>query len=449
MNLLFYILIGLATVGVLIIATVMLLKRDRGGDGRQKNRSRDRAIVIREATRRLAQDPRDVPALQDLARITFEDGEFESSYKHYRSLLSMCGANPEIDEFDVTLHLGQSALKLSKPQEAHKHLMVAHTLRPNEFEVNYYLGLMEYMKKNHPKAAEYFKTAHSQRPDDVAANRYLGHSLYSQKAYGEAVDVLQRVLDFEPEDKKAQFLLAKSYQALKHNDLALQIFSRLRTDPDVGAISALHAGSLNTNAKRYDTAIKDFDIGLRHEKISPAVLTELKYRMAEVHLKIGELSKAMNLWKQIMEVQPEYKDVAKKLEQFKETATNRFLHTFLMAGSSDFINLCRRIASRYYAHSNTKLINISLRKGEYADILALTRTPQWEDQVVFRFVRSQGSIGEFLLRDLYVHAKDIRAGRAVCVAAGTFSEQARGFVEARMIDLVDYDGLLKLLKKIV
>jgi len=448
MNVLFYILIGLATIGVLIIAVVMLLKRERGSDGRQKSRSRDRNIVIREATRRLAQDPRDVPALQDLARIAFEDEDFDVSYKHYRSLLSMCGANPEIDEFDVNLHLGQAALKLSKPQEVRKYLMVAHTLRPDEFEVNYYLGLMEYMKKNQPKATEYFRIARSQRPDDVATNRYLGHGLYSQKAYSEAVDVLQRVLDFEPEDKKAQFLLAKSYQALKHNDLALQIFSRLRTDPDIGAISALHAGVLNTNAKKYDTAVKDFDIGLRHEKISPAVLIELKYRTAEVNLKLGELSTAVSLWKQIMALQPEYKDVAQKLEQFRETTTNRFLHTFLMAGSSEFIGLCRRIASRYYAHSNTKLINISLRKGEYADILAHVRTPQWEDQVLFRFVRSQGSIGEFLLRDLYAHTKDIRAGRAVCVAAGAFSEQAREFVEARMIDLVDYEGLLKLLKKI-
>jgi tetratricopeptide (TPR) repeat protein len=447
MNVLFYVLIGIAAVGLLVIAFVLLFGRDRVKENHVRSNRRDRDQVFREATRRLAQDPRDIPALKDLAEITFEERDYPNAYKHYRSLVSLCGANPEIDEFEANLRLGQSALKVKKGGEAHKHLMVARTLRPDEFEVNFNLGLIEYVQKNHPKASEYFRIAHSQRPDDVATNRYLGHSLYSQKAYGDAIEVLQRVLDFEPDDKKVQFLLAKSYYAMKQNDPALQIFTRLRTDPDIGAISALHAGTLNSNAKRLDTALEDFDIGLRHENINQAVFLELKYRMAEVYLKTGELSGALRLWKEINTLQPNYKDVAEKIGQFQDVHTNRFMQTFLMGASSEFITLCRRIASRYYANANTKLINISLRKGEYADILAHVRTPKWEDQVLFRFVRSQGTVGELLLRDLYVRAKEIRAPRAVCVIGGTFTEQARGFVEARMIDVVEKDGLFKMLKK--
>jgi tetratricopeptide (TPR) repeat protein len=448
MNVLFYVLIGIAAVGLLIIALVLLISRDRTKDSRGRSRRRDRDLVVREATRRLVQDPRDVPALQDLAEIAFEEQDFPNAYKHYRSLVSLCGANPEIDEFEVTLRLGQSALKIKKPVEAHRHLTVARSLRPDEFEVNFNLGLMEYLQKNHEKSAEYFRIAHSQRPDDVATNRYLGHSLYSQQAYSDGTEVLQRVLDFEPEDKKAQFLLAKSYHAMKQNDLALQIFTRLRTDADIGAISALHAGTLNTNAKRFDTAIEDFDIGLRHENIKQAVFLELKYRLAEVYLKTGELSGALRLWKEINTLQPNYKEVGAKIAQFQEVNTNRFMQTFLMGASSEFITLCRRIAARYYANAHTKLTNISLRKGEYADILANVRTPQWEDQVLFRFVRSQGAVGELLLRDLYIRAKEVRAPRAVCVIGGSFTEQAREFVEARMIDVVEKDQLFKMLKKL-
>jgi tetratricopeptide (TPR) repeat protein len=448
MDVLFYVLIGIAAVGLLIIASVLVFNRDRAKQSRGRARRRDRALAVREATRRLAQDPRDVPALQDLAEIAFEEQDFATAYKHYRSLVSLCGANPEIDEFEVNLRLGQSALKVKKGEEAYKRLMVARSLRPDEFEVNFNLGLIEFTRKNHNKASEYFRIARSQRPDDVATNRYLGYSLYSQRAYGDGIEVLQRVLDFEPEDKKVQFLLAKSYYAVKQNDLALKIFTRLRTDPDIGAISALHAGTLDTNAKKFDTALEDFDIGLRHKNINQAVLLELKYRLAEVYLKTGELSGALRTWKEINTLQPNYKDVAEKIGQFQEVNTNRFLQIFLMGASSEFVTLCRRIATRYYANSNTKLANISLKKGQYADILAHVRTPQWEDQVLFRFVRSQGAIGELLLRDLYVHAKDIHAPRAVCVTAGTFTEQAQEFAEARMIDLVEKDNLLKMLKKL-
>jgi tetratricopeptide (TPR) repeat protein len=447
MNVLFYGLIGIAAVGLLIIALVLLFSNDRTKEGRVHAHRRDRDQVVREASRRLAQDPRDVQALKDLGEIAFEEQDYANTYKHYRTLVSLCGANPEIDEFEANLRLGQSALKLKKGEEAYKHLMLARTLRPDEFEVNFNLGLMEYIQKNHQKSSEYLRIAHSQRPDDVVTNRYLGHSLYSQQAYGDAIEVLQRVLDFEPEDKKAQFLLAKAYYAMKRNDQALQIFTRLRTDPDIGAISALHAGTLNTNNKKYDTALEDFDIGLRHENIKQAVFLELKYRLAEVYLKTGELSRAIRLWKEIGTLQPNYKDVAGKINQFQDVHTNRFLQTFLMGASSEFITLCRRIAARYYPNAKAKLINISLRKGEYADILAHVRTSQWEDQVLFRFVRSQGAVGELLLRDLYVRAKDVRAPRAVCVIGGTFTEQAKSFVEARMIDVVEKDGLFKMLKK--
>jgi hypothetical protein len=160
-----------------------------------------------------------------------------------------------------------------------------------------------------------------------------------------------------------QFLLAKTYFALKQHDLSLQIFSRLRIDPDIGAISALHSGTLNINAKKYDAALEDFDIGLRHEKINQAVFLELKYRMAEAYLKQGELSTALRLWKEIDSLDPNYKDVSEKISRYREVNTNRFLQTFLMAASSEFITLCRRIAARYYANSNTKLVNISLKRG--------------------------------------------------------------------------------------
>jgi tetratricopeptide (TPR) repeat protein len=448
MDVFFYVLIGIAAVGLLVIAAVLLFNRDRRKDSSARADRRSRDAIIREATRKLAQDPRDVPSLLDLAPIVFGEDDYQSAYKYYRALVSLCATNPQIDEFEVNLRLGQSAVKIKKGEEAFKHLQVARSLRPDEFEVNFNLGLMEYSRKNLQRAVEFFRIAHSQRPDDVPTNRYLGHSLYSQKAYGDAIEVLQRVLDFEPGDKKAQFLLAKSYYAVKQHDLALQIFSRLRTDSDIGAISALHAGTLNTNAKKFDAALEDFDIGLRHETIKQPVFLELKYRLAEVYLKTGELSGALRLWKEINTLRPDYKDVSQKIGQFQEVNANRFLQTFLMGESSEFVTLCRRIANRYYGGASSKLIDINLRKGEYADILAHVRTAQWEDQVLFRFVRSQGAIGEFLLRDLYVHAKDIHAPRAVCITSGVFTEQARGFVEARMIDLVEKDDLIKRLKKL-
>jgi tetratricopeptide (TPR) repeat protein len=444
MNLVFYFLIAATAIGLLAVAVVMLLRRasePAGGRG-------DRAGMLREATRRLQQNPRDAAAHRDLAELAFDDQDWAEAYNHYAALVPLCATSREIDEFAVNLRLGQSALKLGKTEEAYKHLQIARALREGEFEVNHQLGIMEFGRKNYGKATRYFELARRSRPDDVVTNRYLGHCLYNAKDYGQALTVLQRVLDFEPEDKRTQFALARSYLAVKQGEKALPIFTHLRTDPELGALSALHAGTLHLNARCFDEAVADLEIGLRHENLAQPVLLELKYRMAEACLQKGEIPTAIRLWKEIALLQPDYKDARDKIATYQELNTNRNLQTFLLAASSEFIALCRKLSVRYFSNAATKLLNISLQRSEYVDILAQVRASQSEDLTLFRFVRSTGAVGELLLRDFYARIKEVRATRGVCVSAGNYTEQARQFVEARMIDLVDGESLPKLLKRL-
>lgn len=445
MNLVFYILIvAAAAIGLLAVAALVLLRRG----GEPAGRRADRGKILREAQRRLQANPRDARAHWDLAELAYDDQDWAEAYKQYAAVLPLCATSREIDEFAVNLRFGQSALRLGKADEAHKHLLIARTLRAEEFEVNHQLGVMEYARKNYAKAAAYLEVARRSRPDDVGTNRYLGHCLYNAKNYDEALSALQRVLDFEPEDKRTQFALARSHLALKQGEKALGIFTHLRSDPEMGALSALHAGTLHLSAGQFDEAVADLEIGLRHENVPQPVLLELKYRLAESCLQKGEAATAIRLWKEITLLQPDYKDAREKIATYQELNTNRNLQTFLLAGSSEFMALCRKLALRFFNTAATKLLNISLHKAEYLDVLAQVRGPQSEDLTLFRFVRSTGAVGELLLRDLYVRIKEVKATRGVCISAGSYSEQAREFVQARMIDLVDGEGLPKLLKKL-
>ena len=93
-------------------------------------------------------------------------------------------------------------------------------------------------------------------------------------------------------------------------------------------------------------------------------------------------------------------------------------------------------------------MDVTVQKSEYADILAEISTKKYEDLVLFRFVRTTGSIGELLLRELYTRSKEMKAGRGFCLTAGDFTDGARQFVEARLIDLVEKEDLLKRLNKL-
>jgi restriction endonuclease Mrr len=102
----------------------------------------------------------------------------------------------------------------------------------------------------------------------------------------------------------------------------------------------------------------------------------------------------------------------------------------------------------YFPRAKVKITNISVNKNEWADILAEVDTPKWSDLILIRFIRTQGSIGELIVRDFHQHIKEVKAGKGVCVTVGSFSEEGRRYTEARLIDLIEKDKLTAILNNV-
>jgi hypothetical protein len=99
----------------------------------------------------------------------------------------------------------------------------------------------------------------------------------------------------------------------------------------------------------------------------------------------------------------------------------------------------------YYKGAKVKILNISVHKNEWADILAEIDTSKWSDVIMFRFIRTQGTVGELIVRDFHSHLKEVKAGKGVCVTVGSFGEEAKRYTEARLIDLIEKERLQSML----
>jgi hypothetical protein len=119
-----------------------------------------------------------------------------------------------------------------------------------------------------------------------------------------------------------------------------------------------------------------------------------------------------------------------------------------MAPTGDFVTLCRKVVLSFFPKARVKITNIAVNKNEWADILAEVDTPKWADVVMFRFIRNQGVVGELTVRDFHAHLKEVKAGKGYCLSAGTFSDEAKKFVEARLIDLYEKNQLSKILESV-
>jgi tetratricopeptide (TPR) repeat protein len=438
-------------VSILAVAVALVYRKDQASvDNRRKRgiRARDRATLLREAGRRLEQNPRDPDALQTLAELYFQEQDYENARRYYQVLVEMCGSTPDLDEFEIMLRHAGCALRMNDFESAHRSLTIARTLNESSFEVNYQLGYLEFMQKNYAKAVAYLQKAGALDPEHVEIHRYLGQTLFRLRRYGEALPCLKRTLEYDPDDKESLFILGQTCFFLKQQEAALQIFSSLRADPTYGARATLFSGTIHLNTHSYQKAVADLQIGLRHPDTPVEVALELKYRLAAAHLALREVRSAIRLWREIREIQPDFRDVEENLRQYQELSANQSLQSFLLGARSEFVTLCRRIASLYFPRSQTRLVDVHIPQGEHIDILALVKVAQWEEHVLFRFVRSEGQVGELMLRELYTRLKELRAGRGVCLTAGEYTDSAKAFSEARPIDLVGKDDLIRLFRRL-
>ncbi len=443
----------IAVIIVLLIVSIFLLglikpKKKEKVTARIQQKKLDKSHILKEANRRLAQNPNDIEALFMLAELYFDEQEWEKALKLYENLNRLGETNSDVDIFEVNKRIGLCCYRLGRNDDAYKAFTIAKSGKPDDFEINFNLGVLEYMKKNYEKALPLLKQAYTANNEHIMSLRFLGLCLFKVKQYREALSVIKKVLEQQPDDKESLFAMGECFYENNQMDQALRILSHLRVDPEFGPAAALFSGTIYMNQRQYKKAIVDFEIGLKHKTIAPEILAELKYRMAVAYLQESEISRAVQLLNEVMQIAPGYKDVEALYNRYKELNSNHNLQVYLLSPVSEFVNLCKKIITYLYSGAKIKVNDIYAQQSEFVDIFIEVETPKWADYVLIRFVRSSGVTGEFLVRDLNTRMKDIKAGRGLCISAGQFSEEAQKFVEVRLIDLYSKDKLMKILTSI-
>ena len=116
---------------LVVFFIVISRHRSKGSRGPKKKKplGNDSAAILREANKRLSQNPRDAEALLALAEVHYGIGEYEKSMKEYEILIGLCATNPSLDQYDVTVKYALSALNSNREEEAYGSLLIAHSIK--------------------------------------------------------------------------------------------------------------------------------------------------------------------------------------------------------------------------------------------------------------------------------------------------------------------------------
>lgn len=433
---------------ILVIGLIALLILSAAGTQKQKDdKKKDRQTILRDANRKLAQDPHSPTGLKSLADLYFNEHVWEKAFPLYNLMLDISAAHPQIDVLTTGLRQGICAIKMNNHAEAFKGLALARKVDPNNGDVNFYFGQAFYFNNDFEKAIPLLKRTIVTMPENHEAYKFLGLALARARKFHESLSYLKHALDNNPEDKEVMFTIAQSLAETNSIERAIRIFSHLRADPEFGARSCLQAGTLHASSNQVDRAIQDFEIGLKHTNAPVETAVDIRYRLAQAYLKQNRISDALAVLNEIQTMLPNYKDVAVLITGYQELNQNKNLQVYLIANSSDFVALCKEIVMRYFKDGKTRIMDITAAPDN-TEIVAEIETSKWSDVIIFRFYRASGVTGELFIRDFHSRIRDLKAGRGICFSAGTYSDEARKYIDGRPIDLIERSQLTKFLSSI-
>ncbi len=432
---------------ILVFVMFLMFVTSSNKKTKKPEKQKGRQVIIREATKKLESDPHHPQGLLQLSDLYYKENNWEKAYPLFQTLVNIAAAHQEIDLSEVALRLGICSIKLGKNQDALRTLLLARQQRPDNFEVNFYLGQALCLNNEFEKAIVALKKAIVLNHEVAETYSLLATALYKSKKYREALPYLKRTLDIHPENKEYLFYMADSLNETGNVDKALKLFMHLRPDPVYGVQSCLNSGIIHANNGQVDRAITDFEIGLKHQNSPKDIQIDIMYRLAQCYLKTSELAKGLVMLRDIQVMKPGYKDTTNLITRYEELNQNGNLRTYLIGGNSDFVALCRKIVMSFFTRAKVRITNINVTL-EFTEVMTEIETDKWEDTVLFRFYRTTGSTGELFVRDFHGKIRDDKAGKGICFTAGTYTDEARKYIEGRPIDLIEKDQLSKILKSV-
>ena len=443
----FLIAIIVASLLIITIIIVMSAKRSNKKDVKDKIKKKGETYLIKEAEKKLAHDPHNVSALELLGDLSYNNKNWEKTWNVYKTLYDISAAHQEIDIGKASLRMGIAAFYLKKQNESVNSLIIAVKRLPDSFEGLYYLGRALFETGTYDKAAFCFKKAKILKPENSELNQYIGLSLFKLQKYRECIPFLKKVLEEKSENKEILFDMAVAMAEIGINERAVKIFMHLRPDPIYGAQSCVEAGKIHERNRDYLSAVQDYEIGMKLQNVPEQTMLAIKYHCANSYIQMKEISKALALFRQIQMTKSGYKDVDALVVRYNELNQNKNLQTYLMAGTSDFIALCRRFVSTYHKDCFVKIEDVQVI-SQSAELVCIVESAKWSAKELFRFYRTQTVIGDIFIREFHTKIRDSKCDSGVCITMGSFSESSHKYCEGRPIDLIEKDELCKFLKKI-
>lgn len=444
------IVIGLAMViGFLVFFVIKSIAAPKKVDSLQKLVSQGKYSAVAKAAKAiLAKEPENFLAHYYLGKAYLAEGRDELAFMEYKIVNENAVFGPELPELEFRKEISKLYLQFDCTKDALREYLLLVKMDPSNADNYYQVGKIFERTNQSNQAFGFFKKTIQLDKRHAKAHASIALILLQIKQYPEAKKEIDLALSLSPDTYSNYYYQGKILKEQKDYGAAVKSFEKAQRDPEYKQKALIERGTCFMLGNMLDNAVPEFTRAIDVDKTgSKSDTLHARYFLAACYEKNRKIEKAIEQWQKIYAVNHSFRDVATKLNEYKDLAGNDSLKEYLTSNDEGFAGICKKTSeaalSMAVQNVETKKWGCQITAVDHKDDAAWAR----KQLFLLRFYRNPEAIDDAAVRDTLDISKSMKCQKAFMFSSSDFTKSASAFAENRPVELVGKDRLETVLQK--
>jgi tetratricopeptide (TPR) repeat protein len=371
-------------------------------------------------------------------------GNLELALVEYQKVALSTAFLPPLNEAEIHERIAMINLNLNNIDKAVQEFRIVAALEPKNANALYHVGIIERDSGDLQAAITTLGKTVKANDSFVMAHLELGKLNYNLNYLDRAKKSLRRAIQIDQSLSEAHLYYALTLEKMRNFKEAIEEFQIALRESNYAFDSYLHLGHIYMELSNSVQAFECFEKAIVLDTDDVEKMAELKYTYANYLVGAGELNRALQLWKEVQSLLPDYRDTLQKIEIYGEVGRSENLTRLLTSTKQEFLaaglSLCRQLHVRVESHS--------FGQENFVEFKGSTRLGREDTDCIVHFARWTSQVGEIPVRELLERMTEENAGKGYFITTSLFSAKALNHAKVRPINLIDRKKLEGMLTKV-
>ncbi len=397
----------------------------------------------------LAKNPRDYLTHYWLGKAYLAQKKDDLAFMEFKTVNENAIFNGDIPEVSFRHTMAQLYQKFNDNTNALKEYMLLIKREPDNAENYYNAGVCTEKENRLGNAMVLYQKAIALNKRHSKAHTALGYLLLRSEQFEAALAEIKLAIKLNPDDFSNYYYLGKVLKEQRDYSSAIKAFEKSERSNEFRQRALIETGSCYMEVDQTANAQEHFQRAVQCSKDDSSQETlYARYFLANCYEKTHSIEKAVEQWNKIYLYNKKFRDVASKLEEYRDIQSNDSLKEYLTSSQQAFTELCIKTVQKAY--------NFMPQKSEtkpYGCRLLCTEENKdtWKNVrkqfFLIEFHRDSDAVDESKVRQFVEEIKTQGYYKGMIFSSSGFSTLATQFAESRPVTLINREKLEIVLSK--